>query len=59
MKFKHNKIFLKCDVTHVFTPLPPITNCHTFLDSFEPDALYGRPLNSSFVWIYEVNHHIA
>ena len=31
----------------LLTPLPPVTNCHTFSDPLPPlerDVLYGRPL---------------
>ena len=30
----------------LFTPLPPVTNCHTFSDPLplEHDVLYGQPL---------------
>ena len=35
---------LKCDVTRVFTPPPPVTDRHTFLDPLERDILSGRLL---------------
>jgi len=46
-------IFLKFDVTRVFTPPPSVTDRHTFLDPFplERDKLSGRPQGRQLVGI--------
>ena len=41
----------------IFTPPPPVTNCHTFSDPLPPppplerDILYGRPLIENKLWL--------
>src|SRR6218665_1731587 len=46
------KMFLKCDVTRVFPPLPSVTDRHTFFDPLplEHDILSGRPSTWWLEW---------
>jgi hypothetical protein len=44
---KKLKLCEMCGTHDFYTPLPPVTNCHTFLDPLSPserDVLYVRTL---------------